>query len=145
MCDFEKGFILCSCKDKEKPVIHNKNSRRYKKSPQNEDNTYRWYLCEFKGTFESLMEGMFEPPSNDIGKGLTSEWVLLNLNDRNCFDFEYIPREGDSLVIRKPQTYGAFLSFIFKNGEWKEDFYSPFGIMLNKLNEGKVEEDTSSL
>jgi len=138
MCDFEKGFVLCTCQEQEKPVIHNKNSRRHKKTPLSEDNLYQWSLAAFVGTFESMMEGMFEIPSKDIGKGLTAEWVLLNLNDRNCFDFEYIPQEGDALVIRKPQTYVFFLSFVYKNGVWTEDFYSPFGITLKKIGEGVI-------
>jgi transposase-like protein len=38
-----------------------------------------------------MMEGLYVLPAADIGKGLTGEWVLLNLNDRNCFDVDYAP------------------------------------------------------
>jgi hypothetical protein len=142
MCDFEKGFILCTCVDKEKPVIHNKNSRRYKKNPNNEPQIYRWYLSEFIDTFDSMMEGIYQFPSDDIGKGLTAEWVLLHLNDGNCFDFDYTPKEGDNLVINQStKTYTHIhLSFIFQNGIWVQKHYHPYSTMLKQKQAGVVQE-----
>lgn len=142
MCDFEKGFILCTCADKEKPVVHNKNSRRHKKNPTNEAQVYRWYLSEFIEIYESIMEGIYELPTDDIGNGLTAEWVLLHLNEGNCFDFDYTPKEGDNLVITKPtKTYQyVHLSFIFQNGSWLEKHYVPFYTSLELKQKGIVQE-----
>lgn len=144
MCDFEKGFILCTCEGKEKPVIHNKNSRRNKKNPSNELQVYRWYLSEFVETYEeTMMEGIYQFPSDDIGKGLTAEWVLLHLNEGNCFDFEYTPKEGDNLVITQPPIGYDYhhLSFIFQNGVWVEKHYDPFSTILKVKIKGEVKRN----
>ena len=137
MCDFEDGFILCTCLPENQPVVHNKNSRRYKNSPEATIAGYRWTVARFVGTFEPMMEGMYELPAKDLGKGLTTEWVLLNLNDRNCFDFEYTPEEGDNLTMRSEVSYNH-LSFIFRQGVWEEGQYDGFSTTLEKKSTGKI-------
>ena len=139
MCNFEKGFILCTCEeDKEKPVIHNKNSRRNKKNQTNDSQMYRWYLYEFVEKHALRMVGKYVLPASDLGKGLTAEWVLLNLNDGNCFDFDYTPKEGDNLVIRASHRAGLRLSFIFREGTWREDHYDVFNYTLKLHLEGEI-------
>lgn len=137
MCDFENGFILCTCLPTPKTIIHNKNSRRYKKSPEFQIRGYRWTLSRFVNTFEPMMEGLYEYPAKDLGKGLTAEWVLLNLNCGNCFDFAYTPEEGDNLVMRSEVPY-VYLSFIYQEGVWKEGMYDCFSTTLEKKTEGKI-------
>jgi hypothetical protein len=127
MCDFDNGFVLCTCK--EKPTVHHKNSRRNKRAEANAPLKYLWYLLEcakLDGPEHFLKEGLYQLPASDIGKGLTEEWVLLHLNVGHCFDFTYTPNEGDYLVIRESQQHGIFLSFIFRDGSWVSGFYNPF-------------------
>ncbi len=135
MCDFTKGFILCTCEEIPPKIIHHKNSRKHKKNLSTEK-TYHWYLCKVEAKDDDfLMEGLCEMPSQQIGDGLEEEWVLLNLNCEKCFDFEYTPQEGDNLVIRyhkKPE----FLSFIFKNNIWVADAYDPFVYFSTLKNKG---------
>ncbi|MBD2206969.1 hypothetical protein H6G33_31345 [Calothrix sp. FACHB-1219] len=143
MCDFDKGFILCTCKDKEKPIVHNKNSRRYKQEQPMIPKVYRWYLSTFKrykSDDEPLMEGLYELPAADIGKGLTDEWVLLNLNYRNCFDVDYTPQEGDNLVIQDAHKEWVYLSFIFQNGGWERGHYDPFDTVQTLTMNGEVKQ-----
>lgn len=137
MCDFENGFILCTCEPSEKTIIHNKNSRRYKNSPQAKIAGYRWSLAHFVGTFEPMMEGMYEPPSQDLGKGLTAEWVLLHLNFEKCFDFDYTPLEGDNLTMRSEDRW-QYMSFIFRAGKWTIDRYDGFSVILEQQSAGKI-------
>jgi hypothetical protein len=143
MCDFDKGFILCTCKDKEKPIVHNKNSRRYKQEQATIPKMYRWCLYTFKrykSDDEPLMEGLYEFPAADIGKGLTDEWVLLNLNDRNCFDVDYTPSWGDNLVIEDAHEAWVYLSFIFQNGGWERGHYNPFDTVQTLTMNGEVKQ-----
>ncbi|AFZ03984.1 hypothetical protein [Calothrix sp. PCC 6303] len=139
MCDFTKGFILCSCK-KEKEIVHNKNSRRYKKAQADTPQVYRWYLSEFQETYESLKEGECSLPTSDIGQGLNEEWVLLNLNQGSCFDFKYTPKEGDNLVMNSSNSKSFYLSFIFQNREWKTGFYSTFSTILKLKIDGEIQQ-----
>ncbi len=144
MCNFEHGFLLCTCEAKTEPVIHNKKSRRYKNSPQAKIEGYRWFLSRFVDTFDDelgypipIMEGLYELPSSDIGAELTAEWVLLNLNCANCFDFDYTPSEGDNLIMRGVDRW-KYLSFVFTQGEWKQDHYNPFSTILKLIDQGKI-------
>ncbi|TAF66296.1 MAG: hypothetical protein EAZ55_06640 [Cytophagales bacterium] len=140
MCDFSQGFVLCSCpKDEKKPIVHNKNSRRHKKQIQESDKkqVYRWTLLGYVGRRETDLEGECQIPSEEIGAGLEKEWVLLNLNEGNCFDFDYTPQEGDNLVLRSNHSF-KFLSFIYRNNAWYCDFYNSFFATLEKKAEGEI-------
>lgn len=137
MCNFEDGFMLCSCQDKEKPVVHQKNSRRHKHQPQ-APLTYRWALARFAGTYEALMEGIYELPAKDLGQGLTEEWVLLHLNYAHCFDFDYTPAEGDNLVMSGEKPF-QHMSFLFQKGIWEAGRYDGFSTILEKFQEGKMD------
>lgn len=137
MCDFEQGFILCTCENKPQQIVHNKHSRRYKNSPKTEEEGYRWFLSSFVNTFEPMMEGSYEPPSRELGGGLTEEWVLLHLNYGNCFDFDYTPSDGDNLVIRPANSY-KYMSFIFRKGEWVSDRYDGFSTILELRLKGEI-------
>lgn len=137
MCDFENGFVLCTCQTEPEQVVHNKNSRRYKNSPQAKIAGYRWFLSRFVDTYEPMMEGMYQPPSKELGAGLTEEWVLLNLNCGNCFDFDYTPQEGDNLVMRF-EDHWHYMSFIFRQGEWVSDRYDGFSTILELQSKGKI-------
>jgi hypothetical protein len=136
MCDFEEGFILCTCLPKDKPIVHYKNSRKHKNKPP-ESRAYRWYLSRFVGEYEPLMEGIYELPSKDLGKGLTEEWVLLHLNHEKCFDFEYAPKEGDTLVLNGEKLY-QYMSFIFRQGIWEVDRYNGFSTILELEKQGEI-------
>jgi hypothetical protein len=140
MCDFEKGFILCTCAPEAKPIVHNQNSRRHKKKQADQPQEYRWFLAEFVETYEALMEGIYQFPRSDIGQGLTAEWVLLHLNYEKCFDFDYTPQEGDNLVINQPNNPSFYLSFIFQDGIWIEDHYSHFSTLLKLKQVGTVQK-----
>ena len=137
MCDFENGFILCTCTKETQKVVHNKNSRRYKNTPEAKIVGYRWVLARFVRTFEPIMEGMYAMPSHDLGAGLTAEWVLMNLNYGNCFDFDYTPAEGDNLVFRSDERWD-YMSFIFRQGAWQEGRYDGFSTTLEALFHGQI-------
>ncbi len=132
MCDFSNGFILCKCNDPG-TVVHNKRSRKNRDQPQAIE--YKWALYRSEALMEEEL-GRYLLPESDIGKGLTAERVLNALNSRNCFDFDYTPGEGHNLVISDPEL--RRMEFIFRNGEWVEDHYSPFDYDCVKIDSGKL-------
>ncbi len=138
MCNFENGFILCTCKTAEATQKnHQKNSRRYKNSSLAQAVGYRWSLSRFVNKFEPIMEGQYEPASADLGAGLNVEWVLLHLNCEKCFDFEYKPEEGDNLTMRGADKW-RYMSFIFRAGEWFIDYYDGFSTTLELRLKGEI-------
>lgn len=81
--------------------------------------------------------GRYRFPGNNVGNGLTSDFVLNELNNKNCFDFEYKPNEGDNLIINKAD-FSSRIEFIFREGKWIEDHYSPFDHDYEKIDNGKL-------
>jgi hypothetical protein len=113
MCQHLKKMTLCTCAAKVE-VVHNKKSRR-NKNKVFPDNKLTWTLYQYLGAYDSGMDGMLMEPSYRITAELTFEYILAELNARNCFDFEYNPNEGDNLIFYGPQ---GFMSFIFGNNRW---------------------------
>ena len=142
MCKTGKNIKFCTCivDGNSDPIIHHKKSKRNKKEPPlNSDTIYKWTLYKYSGLEESTMEGLLFEPSDKLGEYLTNETLLLGLNTENCFDFEFIPSEGDNLVVydsQKPSS--CFLSFIYKSGHWNADSYDCFIHKIEKINHGKV-------
>lgn len=145
MCELDKNLKFCTC-IAEKKVIHNQNNRRNKKLKAEKSNQYLWSLSRFVSRFEPMMEGMLNMPSHQLNDLITNEIVLenLNLKDKNCFDFEYIPFEGDSLSIRfdgdeKRSHLYDFLSFIYENNAWRVGMHDGFSTTTELLQKGIIE------
>lgn len=100
--------------------------------------------------YEEYIVGSIILPSDSLGDLLTAANVLSELNDRNCFDFDYEPAQNDTLTIRYDSTYfrehypknaafdmDDYMSFIFENGKWivgRQDMNES----TKELNYGKV-------
>ncbi|HLP14241.1 MAG TPA: hypothetical protein VK177_20080 [Flavobacteriales bacterium] len=82
--------------------------------------TYVWELRSLVNSGNPVL-GKFVNPSFELDDVVNEKKLVDALNRKNCFDFDYQPRENDQLQIRynknlhKPQ----FISFIFKGGKWK--------------------------
>lgn len=151
MCDFTKGFKLCSC---ESEKIKFRKEEVYKKSGgklipvKNKKNDtipliYIWQLFRMVVEYKNIsMVGHYVLPTDTIGNGLDAEWIALNLNCENCFDFEYDPQEGDSLFIRQNVILGPYISFIYKEGQWIIDHFCPFEFQIKQIKEGLIQEIT---
>lgn len=148
MCDFSKGITFCKC-DNEKIAFRDQDSFIYNngnlvKQPNKRNEKipliYIWKLYRHAGKYDQLEMGRYLMPSDDLGNGLNEEWIALNLNLCNCFDFTYNPMNGDNLFIMQNIKFGPYISFIFENGEWKTGHYSPFEDHLDQINSGKLKE-----
>lgn len=135
MCDFNNGFILCKCSDP-KVMDHNKKSS-LNKIIKNQQIEYTWTLHKYIGKSKGKELGKYRFPASHVGSGLTSDFVLKELNSRNCFDFEYSPTEGDNLIISNADSFDR-IEFIFRNGKWKKDHYSPFDHESKEIDKGKI-------
>lgn len=146
MCDFSEGIKLCCC-DKESiryreasTYVRKKGKLIEQKNPENDKIPleYIWTLFKYEGEKEVTEIGRYLMPKNDLGQGLNAQWVALNLNCTNCFDFDYNPQEGDSLQIHKNIKFDTYLSFVYRNGEWIVDHHDPWSTDISELNQGKV-------
>lgn len=146
MCNFSNGFKLCSCANE---TIKFREQEFYKKVGDelvkitNKKNgeiplIHVWQLFRFKGENNTPETGRYMLPADNIGNGLDAEWIVLNLNDKNCFDFDYKPVEGDNLFIRENIKMGPYLSFIYTQEQWTIEHYSPFSYLTESFGEGKL-------
>lgn len=147
MCKQSNQFKLCSCSDIKTKIVHNKNSRRYKnKLPEQKPKKIIWTLSKCEGSQYLGMDGMLIGPASKLTEKLTANYVKEELNTRNCFDFDYSPKEGDNLVLTPyltkkeslKQEY-EFLSFIFNNGQWILKSYNVFYDKVIEFKKGKLE------
>lgn len=118
MCDFRDGFKLCSCLE------------------DDSDGKYIWQLRRLDR--EEYVQGRCHFPIEDFGNGLEFEWIKLNLEDHNCFDFEYMPKDGDNLIIRQKDSHFPFISLMYKGTEWEDDFYDELGQITRVFFQGVV-------
>lgn len=149
MCDFQNGIKLCTC-DSEKinyrsQDLYRKVKGKLVKIPNKKNDEipiiYIWHLFRYIGKDEINSEiGQYMFPEDDLGNGLNAEWVALNLNVENCFDFDYTPSEGDNLFITQNIELSPYISFIFKKGEWIIDHYYPFTEIIEHILQGKIIE-----
>jgi len=144
MCDFEKGFKLCICggkiKFRETPFFQKRNGKlvEIKKKKKQPPLQYIWILSKYKGKNTEVEMGTYLRPTSDIGKGLNSEWISLNLNCEGCFDFDYSPSEGDNVYFQHNFYSSPYISFVYKNGLWEENHYNPFDEITEEFMEGFI-------
>lgn len=147
MCDFTKGIKLCSCDSK---TIKFRQQEYYRErrgtlvkieNPKNKNIPliYIWRLFRLIDEDHYSGEiGRYMLPTENIGNGLDAEWIVLNLNLENCFDFEYTPNEGDCLRIQQNVILSPYISFLFKNNQWVIDHHSPFSTTVEHLGDGPL-------
>lgn len=130
MCIISDQIKFCSClkegKDKEiKDILKELEKFRNKVIPDSKE-PFSWVLYKFDRYEEHEgIAGLMHMPSDTTGFSLGEEFVLDQLNNRNCFDFDYSPKEDDHLQInfQRNASWIEFLSFIYRTGNWAADFY----------------------
>jgi hypothetical protein len=124
MCQTITDFTLCSCADKK----------------TTNPSEYFWYILRYIQTNDTHEMGRVISPKESLDHGLNQEMVLIKLNQKNCFDFEYEPQEKDCLHLAQGKKYsGDYMAFTYRNGEWvngKE--YDPFSDEMKEVKAGKL-------
>ncbi|WMX13849.1 MULTISPECIES: hypothetical protein [unclassified Aureispira] len=116
MCNLNQGFKLCSCD-----------------SDQLTPDEIGWIL-ERKNAVKqasSLRGKPFIYKMNQSEQALKSE-VVQQLNQRNCFDFDYQPQEDDFLRIRGNKK-SFWMAFRYQQGRWEEDESTKFNRWRQQL------------
>jgi hypothetical protein len=103
-----------------------------------------WSLVRSDGPILNRM-GKAIRPSSQLQGTITSEWFEKQLNQGNCFDFDYMPQQWDWLRIRianqieATKSRPAYLSFTFLEGAWTRDRRLGLKHQLHHWGKGKVE------
>lgn len=108
MCDLHKEFILCTCEEKS---FKGKN---------------HWLLYRYDATRPHLM-GLTMPALDHSYFNSLSDFILHQLNSKNCFDKKIKLENGDVLVIviRNPEKRNVLSHFAFSYNrkKWEKDDY----------------------
>lgn len=128
MCNFADGFKLCTCaalEEKLQKPSSRKSRTRKRSKAASEQGLYHWTLRRVVSENDVIAIGRFILPAKSLEHGLDADWVELNLNCGDCFDFPYSPQEHDWLRIypADESLHGKYLSFIYREGRWIQDFH----------------------
>lgn len=103
---------------------------------------YIWTLYRYLGEYKSELRGKILMVIKDFYNGISIQSVTEKLNNGNVFDFDYIPKERDSLHISfnasNRREYNYF-KVIYRKGRWQEGGNPFFGSHLEKINGGKID------
>ncbi len=148
MCKRDLELQLCSCGDNSTKAIQNLYVEEIKALKRKETlQVFGWTLERYIGEEWIGADGLMYMPVDKLTDELTEDFFLEELNGNKCFDFEYIPGEGDNLIFElrwtfnrrghlKKNAIGGFISFIFKDQEWTADCYNCFYDKTEFVQEG---------
>ena len=122
MCNLDHGFILCTCSG----------------NKQQSKAAFTWSLFRPRDNDSDVfvVAEAGAPYFAEKGKLLVDK-VRDQLNARNCFDFDYQPKHGDTLVITSSEN-GIEYGFTFYNGEWDYTTMPFIGRTLLEIEKGKI-------
>ena len=155
MCSRTNKLELCSCTDMSVKRIQQLYSEEIKLLGRKEIlKVIRWKLKKHVGQEWNGMDGLMIMPSENLTQELSEKRILNDLNQTNCFDFDYIPNNGDNLIfeigwlfnrwgkrINKKIEY-EYSSFIFKDEKWVADSYNGFYEKTEIIKEGIIKNVT---
>ena len=125
MCNLSTSFTLCTCGKGSSWLL-------------SDSSVFIWEL-HYK-TVKQKHALIGEVMGKDLDKleAQQEAEILQQLNARNCFDFLYTPKKGDSLSIYRKDNIAKQFNYIFESGQWKIGGYDSFRYTLQLLHTGIV-------
>lgn len=116
MCSIKDGFKLCTCSDIEEEEAD-------------------WILQKYNKTNPEIdVMGEVSLSLMELDDKEKVVMIIRELNNRNCFDFDYKPAAKDYLTICMNRKNNSWVEFMFRNNQWVEDNESPFVDWKQKLD-----------
>jgi hypothetical protein len=125
MCENTSRLKFCTCAELSDS---NKN-----------DNSYYWTLSRLVGLKQEHLIGKVLGPTHDLGNGITTDAITQLINEGNCFDFEYIPSENDTLSISRRSDNYRYFTLIYRNNQWREGQNPSFISITETIAEGRLD------
>jgi hypothetical protein len=132
MCQAKDHFMFCSCVEEELKTIE--DSR---------ENYFTWSLWKYLGSRQSTLTGKIKIPKKNLGSGISEKAICKQLNSAiHSFDFDYTPRERDTLHIKVPDLEKDFhyFSLIFRDGVWQYGRNPAFASTEEKIASGVIKK-----
>lgn len=134
MCSTINHLQLCSCSGENVT-----QEKLYEEARGSNGKILIWALHKYLGRKESRIMGKIIPAITQLNETITLEFVLEELNTRNCFDFEYTPQPNDKLTISTyiDNNYN-YMTVLFKKEKWVLGTHPAFTSRLELINYGKA-------
>ena len=153
MCRSNAQLHFCTCASTGKKLLPLQSDIKLN-TTEYEKTYFVWTLYKYLGQTDGYMMGEMIMPVESLNEELTTTYLTQQLNSENRFDFEYTPKEGDNLQIKEEYTYKAikansrpelydYMSFIYRNGTWKEEVYNIFSDRIRMFKNGKIQRISS--
>ena len=131
--------MLCTCGEEVKTVTRRKSILARNATEPVFPDHFELVWSLFKLGNSNIM-GTFLPQKEFLREGLTDQFVLGELNARNCFDFNYTPSEGDGLIITDLQDDNyPEMYFAFSEGKWIIKSLASYVFSRELIIAGKVD------
>lgn len=132
MCDLDKEFKLCTCAGEKLEI-----------------DDIDWILYRVDNSLPILhRKGKVKIQEYTNKEEKTKDKIVEELNDRNCFDFDFEPRTDDFIRMRiKKKALGkgdVWAAFRFGDHKWRKDASSSLAgwrSQLFKFNNGKIKKE----
>ncbi|ANF49534.1 hypothetical protein A0O34_02740 [Chryseobacterium glaciei] len=102
---------------------------------------YIWTLSMYIDSKKSMIRGKIMKSTEDFENGISAENIISKLNEENIFDFEYTPKERDTLHIsfnaENREEYKYF-SLIFRDGIWRKGRNPVFVSVEKSIAKGEL-------
>ena len=110
MCDFSEGLRLCTCSSQ---VI----------TPKAHRPASIWTLKRYLGQdWLELEYGRCHVPQYSEADQNAADWIAYHLNDKNGFDNDFVPNNGDVLNLEMINNTGQIChyEFVFQHEQWQQ-------------------------
>jgi hypothetical protein len=128
MCAPSENFKLCTCADDPEKL---------------ETAEFTWKLYSYPDKTKKprrYLVGKIALPIEKQTVHLDAATIAKQMNAGNCFDFDYVPGEFDTLYIRSVKDSHHIIHLRFNDGKWKENPPAVFG-NRELLQEGIVKNE----
>lgn len=137
MCNIQEGFKLCTCGVTKKPTQQRRSFNPLDKSPRI-PTSFQWTLFQRDPSPPPPRKGLANLQMLTDSDKSNIEFVEQELNQRDCFDFEYGPIEGDYLHFQQDGPPHKFFAFTFLAGKWQQITPNAFRNGLKQEKEGAI-------
>lgn len=127
MCSPSENFKFCTCADDPAQLA-------------TAEFTWQLYRYTDKTKRLRMIIGKFVLPAEKLAEHLDAGAIAKRMNAGNCFDFDYVPDEFDTLYIRSANDHDHFIRLRFNEGSWRKNSLPVFGDS-ELMREGFVKEE----
>ncbi len=149
MCKQDRDIHFCTCSSVD-PIPYPRNLENAEGKQDDYTDTHLiWNLNRYLGNKNSGMMGEMIMPLQQLCEEIIADQIILELSKEDIFDFSYTPKEGDNLIIREAYIYKSitgfprtdlydYISLIYRNGSWQDDFYNVFSDRTRMIKKGVI-------